>query len=210
MSFNKVQFGYSATEQELAAIRFTVNYCKVYLYGRRNIIKTDHKPLVYLSHMKLVDERLLRMVELESLPGKSNVVVDCLLHAVFPWAIPKDPSKFHRVADNFLEGFEIVSISGAPNSFFAALSYSIYTNFGELNSLREFTLDAVLLNPEKYGFQNNAVDRKLIGSMHDPEVYPTFDLVQAFAEAFKFDVVVYYLPGPLVVVKSATKSPGTE
>ena len=53
----------SNTDRELAAIRFAVNRFRVYLYRRRYVIRTDHKPLIYLNHMKRVDDRLLRTVE---------------------------------------------------------------------------------------------------------------------------------------------------
>ena len=63
VSFNETQKKYSATDKELAAIRFSVQHFKAYLYGRHFVIRTDHEPLVYLNHMKRVDDRLHRTLE---------------------------------------------------------------------------------------------------------------------------------------------------
>ena len=95
VSFNDARKRYSATDKELAAIRFAVHF-KSYLYGRNFIIRTDHEPLVYLNHMKRVDDRLHRTLEdlaighyvNEYVPGKQNTVADELSRAEYPWAYP--------------------------------------------------------------------------------------------------------------------------
>ena len=58
VSFNEAQKRYSATDKELAAIRFAVQHFKPYLYGRSFVIRRDHEPLVYLNHMKRVNDQL--------------------------------------------------------------------------------------------------------------------------------------------------------
>ena len=91
VSFNDAQKRYSATDKELVAIRFAVHF-KLYLYGRSFVIRTDHEPLVYLNHMKRVDDRLHRTLEdlaighyiIEYVPGKQNTVVDALSRAEYP------------------------------------------------------------------------------------------------------------------------------
>lgn len=211
VSFNRAQIRYSTTDRELAAIRFAVNHFRVYLYGRRYIIRTDHKPLIYLNHMKRVDDRLLRTVEdlavghyeLEYLPGKANVVADCLSRACYPWEIPEDYSEYKVAADDFLDDFEVVTISGGPNSLFEALSYAIYRETDEASALREFAVDTLLSSPTKYGFQKRAIDLKLIKSLYSEVIFPPFEVLQAFSDDLGWDVVIYFESGPLVRVKSA-------
>ena len=85
-SFSKAQSKYTATEKELAAVRYGVKHFKPYLYGRKFVIRVDHQALVYLEQMKCVDNRLLRTYEdiqigeyrIEYLKGSQNVVADML------------------------------------------------------------------------------------------------------------------------------------
>ena len=46
-TFSAAERGYSATERELAAIRFAVKHFKAFVQGRRFIIRTDHNQLIY-------------------------------------------------------------------------------------------------------------------------------------------------------------------
>ena len=89
--FIKHQKSYPTPEKELAAIRMAVNHFKMYVYGRKYLIRTDHQPLIYLSNMKRVDARLMRTLqdlaigqyEIDYVPGKLNTVADCLSRAHF-------------------------------------------------------------------------------------------------------------------------------
>lgn len=76
----------STIEKELTAIHFGINYFRPYLFGRKFIIRTDHKPLIYLYSLKKPSSKLTRMrwdleeydFELEYIKGKDNVVSDYL------------------------------------------------------------------------------------------------------------------------------------
>lgn len=76
----------SVIERELAAICWALNYFKPYLYGNHFLVKTDHRPLVYLFGMKNPTSKLTRMrMELEDfdftieyIKGKDNIVADAL------------------------------------------------------------------------------------------------------------------------------------
>ena len=50
--FNDAQKRYSATDKELAAIRFAVQHFKPYLHGRNFMIRTDHEPFC-TEHLKI-------------------------------------------------------------------------------------------------------------------------------------------------------------
>lgn len=71
-------------EKELAAIHWAIMHIKPYLYGRKFIVRTDHRPLIYLFGMKNPSSKLERMrlgleefqFTIEYIPGKSNVTAD--------------------------------------------------------------------------------------------------------------------------------------
>lgn len=77
---------YSATELELLAIVWGVEYFRPYVYGRKFIIFTDHKPLCWVMQVKEPNSRLIRWkLRLSSYDftivykaGKANCVADCL------------------------------------------------------------------------------------------------------------------------------------
>ena len=125
VSFNEV---HSATDKELAAIRYTVQHFKAYLYGSHFDITTDHEPLIYLNHMKRVDDRLHMTEELvvghytlEYVPKKNNnVVADTLSQAEYPWVLPaKEDYSIHNEQPEFGLANRV---PGDPNSLFESLS----------------------------------------------------------------------------------------
>lgn len=76
----------STPEQELAAIHWALQYFRPYIYGYKFLIKTDHRPLIYLYTMKNPNSKLIRMrldleeydFEIQHIPGKDNVSADAL------------------------------------------------------------------------------------------------------------------------------------
>ena len=85
-AFTKGEANKHIIEKELAAIHWAIMHYRPYLLGRKFIVRTDHRPLVYLFGMKDPSSKLTRMrIELEEfdfqvefVPGKSNVVADAL------------------------------------------------------------------------------------------------------------------------------------
>lgn len=73
-------------EQELFAIYFAINQFRPYVYGTKFVVKTDHRPLVYLFNMKDPSSKLtnirLKLSEynftIEHIKGKDNVGADAL------------------------------------------------------------------------------------------------------------------------------------
>ena len=85
-AFTKGEANKHIIEKELAAIHWAIMHYQPYLLGRKFLVRTDHRPLVYLFGMKNPSSKLTRMridleefdFEVEFVPGKSNVVADAL------------------------------------------------------------------------------------------------------------------------------------
>lgn len=78
---NKAEMNYPIIQKELLAIVWGIKHFRPYLYGKQFIIKTDHKPLVYLFGMKDPSTRLLKFrlqleeydFKIEYVKGSDNV-----------------------------------------------------------------------------------------------------------------------------------------
>lgn len=85
-SFKKGELNKPIIEKELSAIHFAITTLRPYLYGTHFVVKSDHRPLVYLYNMKNPASKLTRIrLELEEydfvvehISGKENVVADAL------------------------------------------------------------------------------------------------------------------------------------
>ena len=83
---NAAERNYSVIELECLAIKWCVNYCHQYLYGRNFSIRTDHAPLQWLSQNKDKSSRLMRWAlslqsydfSIEYVKGKENFLADTL------------------------------------------------------------------------------------------------------------------------------------
>ena len=85
-TFSDAQRRYSTIERELAALRWGIKWHHTFLASRRFILHTDHKPLLYLHNLKMVDHRLARTLEdigeysfeIRYKPGPENIFADAL------------------------------------------------------------------------------------------------------------------------------------
>lgn len=85
-TLNETQTRYPTIEKELMAIVMAVENFRHYLYGRRFIIYTDHRPLLYIMKNKKPSSRLFRWkiallefnFDIYHKDGKQNVVADAL------------------------------------------------------------------------------------------------------------------------------------
>ena len=77
---------YSTIERELLGVVWAVEYFRAYLLGRKFLIKTDHKPLVWVEKLRETSARICRWKEILAAynfdiihtKGVDNVVADCL------------------------------------------------------------------------------------------------------------------------------------
>lgn len=85
-SFIKGELNKSTIEKELLAIYFAIKHFEPYLYGRKFVVKSDHRPLVHLFGMTKPTNRLTRIrldleefdFEIQYIKGADNVVADAL------------------------------------------------------------------------------------------------------------------------------------
>lgn len=85
-SFSQAEKNKSTIEQELIAVHWSIKHFKPYLYGTHFLVRSDHKPLVYLYNLKDPSSKLTRLrlelaeynFTIEHIAGKNNVVADAL------------------------------------------------------------------------------------------------------------------------------------
>ena len=86
MFYNISQKNYSSFEKELLGIVMAVEHWSSFLYGKKFIIYSDHKPLAWLLNKKSSHPRLERWIirlaisefEIRYKPGRENIVADML------------------------------------------------------------------------------------------------------------------------------------
>lgn len=85
-TLNDSELNYSTIEKELLAIVWATKYFRLYLYGRKFKILTDHRPLQWAVNMKEPNSKLTRWrlklseydFKIEHKPGKANTNADAL------------------------------------------------------------------------------------------------------------------------------------
>ena len=85
-SLNKAEKNYCITEKELLAIRYFIEYYRLYLLGRRFRVRSDHQALIWLSRLKEPRGKIARWLEIlsqydfstEYRPGKKQGHCDAL------------------------------------------------------------------------------------------------------------------------------------
>ena len=86
--FNKHEKNYSTIEKECLGLILALQHFEAYLNPTCEtiLVFTDHNPLVFINRMKYKNRRILRWglilqeydVEIRHIPGKENVISDCL------------------------------------------------------------------------------------------------------------------------------------
>ncbi|KAL4153415.1 hypothetical protein QTP88_001248 [Uroleucon formosanum] len=142
-TLNNAEVNYSTTELECLAIIFGVKHFRPYLYGRKFIILTDHRPLSWLFNLKDPLSKLARWrIELEQYnyeikykPGVQNSNVDALSRMYYINDIKEESYP------TFLEKFETIIITNknvkevhgelleSPNEYHIISEIEKYYNF---------------------------------------------------------------------------------
>lgn len=85
-TLSKSEINYSTIEKELLGIVWSIKYFRPYLYGQKFIIRTDHKPLVWLFNCKEPNSKIIRWrlkleeynYEIQYKKGSANANADAL------------------------------------------------------------------------------------------------------------------------------------
>jgi transposase InsO family protein len=105
--FTPCETRYSAIERELLAIVWAVEHFRPYLWGRKFLVRTDHKPLLWVGKLKESSARVTRLKErlapydfdLVHTKGVQNIVADFLSRHVNAIETPDSPFNVERYAD---------------------------------------------------------------------------------------------------------------
>jgi hypothetical protein len=195
-TFNIAETKYSTTNKELSGLRWSVKCFRHFIYGRKYIIRTDHKALIYLHNIKSVDARLLRTYEelnagdyeIQYIPSKDNVVADPLSRMVeFPVSDSEvDPNYAVALDEEMLE-----IIPGGPNSLFQALVFGLYGSTAEHAAVREVCVQRILKKPSVYGLQDTREVRQEVQAMKYPGIMPGWYVAKAFNLEFNIRVRIH-------------------
>ena len=108
-SLTKTEAGYSNIERELLAVLFACEKLHIYVYGRKVVIHTDHKPLEVICHkpISLAPARLQRMLlrlrmydlEVKYVGSKSVLLADTLSRLIQPGTHPPIPGLDVTIAE---------------------------------------------------------------------------------------------------------------
>jgi transposase InsO family protein len=118
----KAELAYAIPEKELLALVSLVEAHRPYFSGKDVVIRTDHRPLIWLQNQPVLSARQVRWViklqelnlKIEYLPGKFNHVADYLSRQ--PALSPKCSVCARRVLnyEPYPQGTDIVSIHQGP------------------------------------------------------------------------------------------------
>ena len=219
MTFSKSQLNYSTIEKELTALRWAVKNLRSFLFGVPFIIYTDHRPLVYLHNSSHHKSRLARTLddlldydfEIRYKPGKENIAADYLSRLSSPEPIDSnfDPKLLPL-------GLEIIKeVEGGGDSLFISMllllqQYKKYhdnhISFPESSAkLRELLIDKLIAYPSKYGLKPCKNLTKSLKVMRSPGQLPIPEVLLAFSEQYKLQIIVHYgIADPIIFCFSET------
>ena len=214
MTFLDAETRYSAIERELSALRWGVKSFRSFLYGRFFIVYSDHRPLIYLDSMKMIDARLARTLEdlngfdyiVKYYPGKLNTVADWLSRLPGVSAENVENDDCHKLP----VGLHVYNeVSGGPNSMLESLVICLkhlYEESGKdsnrvptINKLRSQVVEQFLKDAERLGFSLTKLSRKHIKAMRYPGSVPALELLLAISSLFSVEVWVHFGPSNPVV-----------
>ena len=209
MTFTPAQRAYATIERELAALQWGVKYFRAFLYGVQFVINTDHRPLVYLHNMKMVDSRLARTLEdlgdfsftIQFVPGKMNSIADGLSR------IPSRESENSEYLETLPVGLELdgLPIPGGGDSLFEALHRVITNNVADRQSpsdqqgLREILIDELSRNPVYYGLTDSKELRKESRCMKGRGQLPFVEVLLAASVVYRIVIKCHFFASNPVV-----------
>ena len=222
MSFSDTERRYSATDRELAALRWGIITFKCFLAGVAFVLVTDHKPLVYLNNMCSTKSRLMRTLEelaeyefeVRYRPGIQNEAADFLSRLN-----DSDKRETGEVIDHkYLpkELNKICDIEGGGDSMFQALLVAMkeakendgYS--GDIpvshEQLRNCLVTELLEHLENYGLNKGKQTKSRLRLMKSVGQQPVDEILMAASRLYNLKVLVYHgMKSPISFVYEDTE-----
>ena len=207
MTFLDSETRYSTIERELAALRWGIKTFRPFLYGQFFIVHSDHRPLMYLHNMKMIDSRLSRTLDelsefdfiVKYYPGSQNTAADWLSR------IPGGSrdifvSEDHAKLPTGLRVYH--EVPGGPGSLFEALRSCITLQLEESGDnsvpdlsegkLRQQMVDRFLKDSTRLGFKLTRASKNSIRAMQYLGCVPALELLLAASRLFNLVIWVHF------------------
>ena len=208
---SKTELRYSAYDKEILGLVRGVLAHQQYLVGRKFIIYTDCRNIVYLYRMKNCCPRLLRLLEclssydftIEHIAGIENYISDLMSRLTHF----TDPEFYKKLTDHVPEdfvpdGLMEMLVKGGPESPFETIAYLLRKLRGEDHDpamLRTQLVTELMNNPTKYDAATAPDSLKLYKSALKQGVSIYIVIFRVAAEILKMTFYIYFgLEQPLV------------
>ena len=214
LAFSAAEKNYSTLDRELAAIRWAVRTFRGFLFGVDFVIRTDHRPLVYLHNMQIVNSRLARTIEdladysfvIKYAPGKLNTAADILSRR--DWSSVAEEVASEEMTSLPAGLILLETVPGGGDSM--VVSLHIVCRQMDLkvkppasaSELRRLLVAELQRAPESYHLiQARTLRRELELMKHDGQLL-CVEALEAFAHLFSCIVLVHYGPSFPIVYSS--------
>ena len=196
-TFNPAERRYSTTAKELAGLRWAVRALRPFLCGIKVLIYTDHKPLIYLQNMAVVDDRVARTLEelsqidyeLHYVPGKENIIADALSRSPLLQEGEEGTGVYPK-GDTIPPGFFKTEMPGGGDSLFQCFSQWLYGTADQHVVLRQQLVDDLLTHQKEYRLPPRV--NKLLKLMKHAGQLPVSQCIEAFCRREQVRVIVHF------------------
>ena len=135
-TLNSAEQNYSTIEKELLAIVWATKHFRPYLYGRKFLILSDHKPLVWLFNIKDPGSRLLRwrlklneyQYTIRHISGSKNIVADALSRILIIQPTSKDIAMENKYESDLRHIAQFVTKEEYPKLNLHEIEHIVYEN----------------------------------------------------------------------------------
>src|SRR5678815_2579719 len=199
-SFDACERRASTIERELLAIRWGIKSFRPFLLGQEFILYTDHRPLVYLHTMKLVDSKLARVLDdlgeysfqIHYFPGKENIFADTWSRCQRKQEEEIDVINLEALP----RGLEVIRVvPGGADSLFLSLQEVLkreQLQKKDHQELRKFLLDVLINNRKMYGLDKQPKSLKYLRTISISGREPIPEILLAASDEFNLKILLHH------------------
>ena len=203
VAFNETELKYSTLERELAAIRWAVKTFRPFLFGIEFVIHTDHRPLIHLYNLQIVNMRLARTLRelseynfvIKYTPGRANTAADTLSR--MEKLGPPDEADVQDYGDLPAGLLLARTVPGGGDSLVESLHVAAsFQQFGvtlpgTMCDLREVLVQELMRDTDGYFLRKDKTLSRRLKLMMEPGQLLCDEIMMAFAHLFKCIVFVH-------------------